>query len=49
MIESNSLEKNPCFYDIINPDEILGKLDIDEIDLPQWYDAWNEARLGDRL
>jgi hypothetical protein len=49
MIESNSLEKNPCVYDQIDPDEILGKLDINEIDLPNWYDAWNEARLEDRL
>ena len=49
MIETNSLEKNPCVYDQIDPDEILGKLDINEMDLPNCYDAWNEARLGDRL
>jgi len=49
MIETNSLEKNPCVYDQIDPDEILGKLDINEMDLPQWYDAWNQARLEDRL
>ena len=49
MIKTNSLEKNPCVYDQIDPDEILGKLDINEIDVPQWIAAWNEARLEDRL
>ena len=49
MIETNILEKNPCVYDQIDPDEILGKLDINEMDLPNWSDTWNEARLEDRL
>ena len=49
MIETNSLEKNPCVYDQIDPDEILGKLDFSEIDYPNWYAAWNEARLEERL
>jgi len=41
MIETNSLEKNPCVYDQIDPDEILGKLDFSEIDYPNWFAARN--------
>ena len=49
MIDTNILEKIPSVYDQIDPDEILSKLDINEINLPNWYDTWTEARLGDRL
>jgi hypothetical protein len=49
MSESNSLEKPVCDYELLDPFEIFKKLDLNELEFPGLFEAWNEALIEGKL